>query len=122
MSEYPRYYSMASVPKDYVGIVEITIDNGYAYVCNGKIHRNDGPAFFGNWYVEWWSYGQVHREDGPAVIFKSGGVYFYLNGKRLSKEEWFNSVPERQKERMIWDVDFWEESYGLDGSLYQNEF
>lgn len=33
--------------------------------------------------------GLLHREDGPAVLFYSGAEEFWLNGKRFSsKEEW----------------------------------
>lgn len=36
----------------------------------------------------WFKNGMVHREDGPAIIyFKTGKKSFYINGERISEEE-----------------------------------
>ena len=34
------------------------------------------------------SFGFLHRLDGPALICTNGNVYYYINGKQYSKEEW----------------------------------
>ena len=67
------------------------------FVCwklDGKLHREDGPAYI-SYYIHdqtlyserWCINGLPHREDGPAEIFYSfsGGVtneHWYLNDKR----------------------------------------
>ena len=54
---------------------------------NGVLHREDGPAIVypgGN--KCWYRNGKLHRTDGPASIFR-GTRQWYLNGMRLSKEE-----------------------------------
>jgi len=45
-----------------------------------KIHRNDE--------------GKYHRTDGPAVEYPSGFGFYYLNGKKMTKEEWEGSEKE----------------------------
>jgi antitoxin component YwqK of YwqJK toxin-antitoxin module len=63
--------------------------NGDKYwYLNGKLHREDGPAFEGSsgeksWYLN----GKPHREDGPAEELRSGNKYWYLNGKLLTEKE-----------------------------------
>ena len=53
---------------------------------NGRRHREDGPAIeWANRTKEWYLNGELHRKDGPAIE----GVeykYWYLNGKRITKE------------------------------------
>ena len=51
------------------------------YRLNGKLHREDGPAFEGfagdkAWYIN----GALHREDGPAVETANGVKAYYLDG------------------------------------------
>lgn len=43
-------------------------ENGYIYVMNGQLHREDGPAVKIGDRLEYWLNGKRHREDGPAVI------------------------------------------------------
>ena len=54
------------------------------WYLNGKLHREDGPAFEGadgtkHWYLN----GKLHREDGPAIEYADGDKCWYLNGKQL---------------------------------------
>jgi len=50
---------------------------------NGKLHREDGPAFEGsNGTKEWYLDGKRHREDGPALEYADGHKEWYLDGKR----------------------------------------
>ena len=69
------------------GIYEIE-NLGTYYVVNGKLHREDGPAFeniFG--YKEWHINGKRHRLDGPAIKSKIYEHYWIENKSYSSKEE-----------------------------------
>jgi len=68
---------------------------GNEYQC----HREDGPAYVVYYYSGekefevWCVHNKKHKVDGPAFISynKDGTVRFekyYINGERLSKEEW----------------------------------
>jgi hypothetical protein len=68
------------------------------WLVNGKLHRVDGPAIVSSdGRKEWYINGILHREDGPAVMDYDGKVRWYLNGVRLSKEAWFELLPEDKK-------------------------
>lgn len=54
---------------------------------DGKLHRLDGPAREFNPGKEWWVNGALHRTDGPAKMWASGHDEWYVNGIRLSDEE-----------------------------------
>ena len=72
-------------------------EDGPAYECsngskfwylNGKRHREGGPAVEGaNGNKFWWLNGKIHREDGPALEFADGTKYWYLNGEKVTEEE-----------------------------------
>jgi hypothetical protein len=47
----------------------------------GQLHREDGPARFGENYEFWYINGKLHREDGPAYINGYKKIW-YINGKR----------------------------------------
>ena len=96
-------------------MIEYTVvvqDNGAKHwTLNGKLHREDGPAYEGYdgdkaWYLNgkrhreggpavegangnkfWWLNGKIHREDGPALEFADGTKYWYLNGEKVTEEE-----------------------------------
>lgn len=70
-------------------------ENGYIYIMNGQLHREDGPAVkIGN-RLEYWLNGKRHREDGPAVIDNTNGIdntvgnipnlEYWLNGECINK-------------------------------------
>jgi hypothetical protein len=53
------------------------------WFLNGKLHREDGPAYEGSdGSKSWWLNGKRHREDAPAVEWSNGAKEWYLNGKR----------------------------------------
>ena len=56
----------------------------------GKLHREDGPALiWGNGSSQaWYQNGILHREDGPAIIYADGVQEWYLNGKKITLEEY----------------------------------
>jgi len=58
------------------------------HYLNGKLHREDGPAFADvSGYQAWYRNGLLHREDGPASVYPSGLVFWYLQGKRVERED-----------------------------------
>ena len=66
---------------------------------NGKLHREDGPAYEGasgnkSWYLN----GKLHREDGPAIEYASGTKFWCLNDKLHREDgpamEWANGDKE----------------------------
>ena len=44
--------------------------------------------------------GQLHREDGPAVEWANGDKSWYLNGQRLTEEE-FNKRTQPHREMTV---------------------
>ena len=70
-------------------MIEYTVKedgNLQEWYLDGKLHREDGPAFIDDNYKEWWINDEKHREDGPAVI---DGNYkeWYLNNVEYTEEE-----------------------------------
>ena len=60
----------------------------FYYNKNGRLHREDGPAFIsadGDKY--WYIHGRLHRENGPAIERDDGHKEWYLNGKKYTEEE-----------------------------------
>ena len=55
---------------------------------NGKLHREDGPAFEGcsGGDKEWWLNGKYHREDGPAREWENGTKEWWLHGEMVHPE------------------------------------
>jgi hypothetical protein len=67
--------------------------NNKHYFCNGKLHREDGPALENtNGDKYWYLHGQLHREDGAAIENNDGTKYWYLQGKRYSEEEYWRAL------------------------------
>ena len=65
------------------------------YRKNDKLHCLDGPALISDdGYRSWAINGIHHRDDGPAVILADGTKFYWLNGKIMSREDWFDSIPE----------------------------
>lgn len=54
----------------------------------GKLHRVGGPAHTTRYSLEWYQNGKRHRTDGPAIVsLAAGRVEFWVNGKRMDREE-----------------------------------
>ena len=73
-------------------MIEYTVkvwDNGNkSWYLNGKLHREDGPAYeCANGDKSWYLNGKLHREDGPAIEYANGYKYWYLNDKEVTEEE-----------------------------------
>lgn len=79
---------------------------------DGKRHRLDGPAvitfFRGTNRLKsraWFVNGKQHRVDGPALEYKSMDgeliIRFYKYNKPYPKEEWFDSLTDKEKLQFI---------------------
>ena len=73
-------------------MIEYTVKvNNYgekSWWLNGKLHREDGPAYErSDGSKAWYLNGKRHREDGPAVEFADGDNSWYLNGEWVTEEE-----------------------------------
>jgi len=63
-------------------------DGTKSWRLNGRLHREDGPAYEGiTGHKEWWLNGKRHRLDGPAVEYPNGYKAWFLNGKQYTEEE-----------------------------------
>ena len=51
------------------------------------IHNSYGPAFINRLYEVYYIENKIHRLDGPAIIHSNGLKYYFIDGKKLSKEE-----------------------------------
>ena len=59
-------------------------DIAHMWFVNGLLHRVDGPAIVSkNYRKEWWINGSRHRFDGPALTM-------CVDGKTLTNEWWIN--------------------------------
>lgn len=56
------------------------------FVRDGKLHREDGPAFIGKFSIAWWRNGKCHREGGPAIERENGHKAWWTNDK-LHRED-----------------------------------
>ena len=73
---------MRSKPENDKPVCEVYADGSKAWYLNGKIHREDGPAFeYPDGSKVWYLNGELHREDGPAVEYANGAKVWYLNGE-----------------------------------------
>jgi hypothetical protein len=58
-----------------------------SYRLNGKLHREDGPAYIEHFYRSWYINGKRHRLDGPAVEFDKLYKQWWINDVEYTKEE-----------------------------------
>lgn len=57
-------------------------DGSQRFYREGRLHRDDGPAFIcANGAEYWYQYGRKHREDGPAVVYPSGQKEWWRHGQ-----------------------------------------
>jgi hypothetical protein len=56
---------------------------------NGKLHREDGPAFeHVHGTKVWYTNGKRHRENGPAIEYGNGIKKWYLSGIEYTEQEY----------------------------------
>jgi len=106
------------------------------WYLNGKLHREDGPAFVYPDGIEvWYLNGKHHREDGPAIYNPTdpeGSEGWYLNGKlhredgparTTSKglQEWYRNGTRHREDGPAIIVPGVSESWYLSGSLHRED-
>jgi len=68
--------------------VAVTPSGTRQWWLNGKLHREDGPAYeWADGDRAWYLNGKLHREDGPAYEDAHGTRSWWLNGERISEKE-----------------------------------
>ena len=74
---------------DYIEYEVKVYGNGdKSWYLNGKLHREDGPAFeWSDGDKSWYLNGKLHREDGPAIECANGDKHWWLNDVGLTEEE-----------------------------------
>ena len=74
----------------------------FKYISNGLLISEKVMLNNGGWRLNYYNQGQgyacmekyfnykgkVHNEGGAAVIYGNGEVLYYLEGKRMGKDEW----------------------------------
>lgn len=72
-------------------------DGATEWYENGKLHREDGPAFMHpDGQCEWYRHGELHREDGPAIEIPIGETLkrrWFLNDRSYTFEDWLLRLP-----------------------------
>ena len=59
-------------------------DGSRVWWRDGKLHRDDGPAYEGaNGTREWWRDGKLHRDDGPAWEGADGSRAWWRDGEKI---------------------------------------
>ena len=77
-------------------ICEINTCGSKVWSLNGKLHREDGPAYEGvNGDKGWYINNSFHREDGPAIEYADGSKVWYYHGK------WIDCKDNQEFLRMI---------------------
>ena len=82
--------------------MEIGPDGEKRWTLNGKLHREDGPAFEepdGSKF--WYLNGNLHREDGPAVEEPDGRKYWFLNDEEVGWEQVYRQAKNPEIELRI---------------------
>jgi len=54
----------------------------------------------------WFFSGILHREDGPAIKWADLVIQWWLNGEILTKEAWFEMLPEDLKMKALFSEHF----------------
>ena len=78
-------------------------DGALEWYVDGKLHREDGPAFIHpDGTREWYQRGMLHRIDGPAIeisINETPKRSWWLNDKSYQFETWQSmlDIPDEEK-------------------------
>jgi hypothetical protein len=82
-------------------------NGGKEWWQNGKLHRLDGPAIeYANGGKSWYQNGSLHRLDGPAIIYDKEKEWYKNGYKFESKDNFFESLTEEEKEIALFSEDF----------------
>ena len=73
------------------GYCKTSANGNKSWYRDGKLHREDGPAFeLANGNKYWYRDGKPHREDGPAIEGANGEKCWFYRGTEIeckSQEE-----------------------------------
>ena len=85
--------------------VKVWADGSKSWCQNGKLHREDGPAYeHADGSKSWYLNDKRHREDGPAYEHANGDKFWFLNGKLLTEEQ-FNKKMKKPCENKVVEID-----------------
>ena len=101
-----EWYMAGKLHREYGPAVEYA--NGYKeWYLNGELHREGGPAVeYADGGKSWYLKGVLHREDGPAVEWSDGDIEWWFNGILLTKEDWFEKISEKSREKVLFNYNF----------------
>jgi hypothetical protein len=72
------------------------------YHLDGKMHREDGPAYDGiGGEKKWYKNGLLHRENGPAITTPDGLERYYLLGVQMKKEDYLQIVRDDKLNKLL---------------------
>ena len=79
-----------SNPRSFTGIV-IRPFGKTIWIRNGAQHRDGGlPSLECPEYKSWCIDGRYHRLDGPAIEEADGLCWYYLDGKYINEQDYWN--------------------------------
>lgn len=90
------YYNNGKIHREDGPAIEWRDGNKH-WILNDRLHREDGPAIdlveteIGCTVKKWSINGKYHREDGPAVEFGNGYKEWWIDGEKITEEE-FNQI------------------------------
>ena len=72
------------------------------WMCDWKSHKQSVETRVDEFGIRWtFLDGKYHREGGPAVEYLNGTKSWYLNGERLSLEDYIQELKARGKEDAV---------------------
>ena len=88
-------------------VYTVTVDGcgSIRWYVEGKLHREDGPAYTAGWEDRkvWYQKGKIHRTDGPAI--EAGfDKYWFLNNRQVTEDE-FNARMNPVKELTVAEIE-----------------
>ena len=83
-----NHVAIADIPSPEIFTQDVRSDGSVQWLRNGFPHRLNGPAMIeADGTLVYMEYGLEHRLNGPAVVRLDGTSDYYLQGKRLSQDE-----------------------------------
>jgi hypothetical protein len=77
-----------------------TPDGTRRWYKDGKLHRDDGPAYEGiDGTKMWFANSQIHRIGGPAIIHPDGSEEFWIKGQFMTPAAYDAAMKRAEQER-----------------------
>jgi len=57
------------------------------WYTDGKMNREDGPAYISDKNIKWFKYGKLHRLDGPAIYNYYNTRRWFISGKSINRTQ-----------------------------------